>query len=74
METSALDARREAPPEMQEFTSGSTRKRSACGKFSRTWFPRNPRRACSAIWRYDELRPLVIESGGLITARKPSGA
>jgi len=42
-----------------------------CGKTCTGWLPPSRRRAClPAIWRYRDVRPHLMESGGLITAQE----
>jgi gentisate 1,2-dioxygenase len=72
METSALDAKREASPQMQEFYQRLHKRNAApLWEVLADLVPPEPKtRVLPALWRYEELRPLVIESGGLITAKE----
>jgi len=72
MHPSALDAKPEASREMQEFYRRLRQSNAApLWEVLADLVPPEPKtRVLPAIWRYEELRPLVIESGGLITARE----
>jgi len=72
MHPSALDAKPEASREMQEFYQRLHQRNAApLWEVLADLVPPEPRtRVLPAIWRYEELRPLVLESGGLITAQE----
>jgi gentisate 1,2-dioxygenase len=72
MSTSALDAKPQASAEREEFYQRLAKKNAApLWEVLAEVVPPQPRtRFAPAIWKYDELRPLLMESGGLITAQE----
>ncbi len=72
MNVSALDAKPKASQQMQEFYGRLDRKNAAplWEVLSDLVLPEPRTRCVPALWRYEELRPLLMESGGLITAKE----
>jgi gentisate 1,2-dioxygenase len=72
MTVSALDAKPAVTPERQEFYKKLDKKNAAplWEVLSDLVTPRPKPRCVPAIWNYDEMRPLLMESGGLITAKE----
>ncbi|PWU11532.1 MAG: gentisate 1,2-dioxygenase [Terriglobia bacterium] len=72
MDTSALDAKPQTSAEWQEFYQRLEGKSTAAlWEVLAEIVPREPRPAClPAIWRYNEVRPLLMEAGRRITAKE----
>ncbi len=72
MSVSALDAKPAATAERTEFYERLRTKNAApLWEVLAQVVPPRPRTPfVPAVWRYDEMRPLVMESGGLITAEE----
>jgi gentisate 1,2-dioxygenase len=70
MSVSALDAKPAASAERQEFYQRLAQKNAApLWEVLSELVPAKPKPHCvPTIWRYDDMRPLLMESGGLITA------
>jgi len=72
MNVSALDAKPEASKGMQEFYKRLDTKNAApLWEVLADLVTPEPRTRCvPAMWRYEEIRPMLMESGGLITAKE----
>jgi len=72
MNPTALDAKPATSAEWQEFYQRLEGKNTAAlWEVLAEIVPREPRPVCvSAIWRYEEVRPLLMEAGKRITARE----
>lgn len=72
MQTASFHIKPEASPERKEFYERLGEKSTAplweaLGRL----IPAEPEPACAAVrWRYDELRPLLMEAGRIITAKE----
>ncbi len=72
MSTAASDVRRDTSEEWQEYYQRLGKKNTAAlWEVLSEIVPVQPRRACvPAMWRYEEVRPLLLEAGRRITARE----
>jgi gentisate 1,2-dioxygenase len=70
--TAASDVRRDAAEEWQEYYQRLGEKNTAAlWEVLSEIVPAQPRRTClPAMWRYEEVRPLLVEAGRRITARE----
>jgi gentisate 1,2-dioxygenase len=72
MGSSALDTKPQVTAERQEFYQRIDKKSATpLWEYLSELVTPEPRTPCvPAMWRYEEMRPLLMESGGLITARE----
>ena len=72
MSSSALDTKPQVTAEREEFYQRIAKKSATpLWEFLSELVTPEPRTPCApAMWRYEEMRPLLMESGGLITARE----
>jgi len=72
MSTSALDSKPQVTAQRQEFYKRIDKKSATpLWEYLADLVTPEPRTPCvPAMWDYDEMRPLLMESGGLITARE----
>src|ERR1700736_2768927 len=72
MSSSALDTKPQVTAEREEFYQRIDKKSATpLWEYLSELVTPEPRTPCvPAVWRYEEMRPLLMESGGLITARE----
>ncbi len=72
MSTSALDTKPQVTAQRQEFYQRiDTKNATPLWEYLADLVTPEPRTPCvPALWRYEEMQPLLMESGGLITAKE----